>query len=214
MLRKIIVFTTLLIWSFNLKAQEKSTIKLKIETGFDLGKPGAFLNFEPKVRSTENTVIGLRFGLMAYPGSSDIGTINTQTIGNNADFKYIINEESGNGIISFVPTFDNYLNKNILLEKYFFRPYLGLGAGYYILGAYIEVTQINTANAAEDEVKGRVRNQLGLLLRGGIEFDKFIIGLEYNFTPKTDIELPNGQTIGTIDLSFIGLSVGFMIGLG
>ncbi|TRX54837.1 hypothetical protein FNH22_18965 [Fulvivirga sp. M361] len=214
MLRKILLLVTLLFRLFNLNAQEQGNIKLKIEAGFDLEKPGLFLNVEPKVRATKNSVIGLRVGVVGYSGTKSVSTIDTQTTGNNADFEYIINEKSGNGIISFVPTFDHYLNENIFLNKHFFRPYLGLGVGYYLLGTYIEVTQLDKANASEDEIKGSVSNQVGLLVRGGIEFDKLIIGLEYNFTPKADIELPDGQTIGTIDLSFFGLSFGFTIGLG
>ncbi|WKN45662.1 hypothetical protein [Tunicatimonas pelagia] len=189
-------------------------MKLKIETGFDLGKPGLFLNVEPKVRSTENTVVGLRFGVVGYSGSNSISTINTQTIGNNTGFEYTVNEKSGNGVISFVPTFDYYLNENILLNKYFFRPYLGLGVGYYLLGTYVEVTQLDKADFSREEIRGSVSNQIGVLVRGGVEFNKLIIGLEYNFTPKGDIELPNTQTIGTVDLSFIGLSFGYTIGFG
>ena len=203
----------MLFWLFNLSAQQQSNMKLKIEAGLDLEKPGLFLNVEPKVRSTENTVIGLRVGIIAYSGTNSINTIDTQTTGNNADFEYTINERSGNGIISLVPTFDHYLNENILLNRYFFRPYIGLGIGYYLLVSYIEVTQRNKANSSEKEIKGSVSNQAGLLIRGGMEFDKLIIGLEYNFTPKADIELPDGKTIGTIDLSFFGLSFGFAIGL-
>lgn len=214
LLKKTLIFITQLFWLFNLNAQEQSNTKLKVETGFDPIKQGLFFNVEPKVNATENTVIGLRFGIIGYPGSKSISTIKTQTIGNNANFEYIINEKSGNGVISFVPTFDYYLNESMFLDKYFFRPYLGLGVGYYLLGAYIEVSQIDKANSSQDEVKGRVSNQVGILLRGGIEFNKLIIGLEYNFTPKADIELPNDQTIGTIDLSYIGLSFGFSIEIG
>jgi hypothetical protein len=214
LLKKISIFITLLFWFFNLNAQEQSNIKLKIEAGFDPVKQGLFLNVGPKVKTTKNTAIGLRFGLIGFPGSKSISTIKTQTTGNNTNFQYIINKKSGNGIISFVPTFDYYLNENIFLERYIFRPYLSLGVGYYILGAYVEVSEIDTANSSIDEIKGSVSNQIGLLLKGGIELDKLIIGLEYNFTPKAYIEIPNGQRIGTIDLSYIGLSFGFTIGIG
>lgn len=194
-------------------AQEQGNMKLKIETGFDLGKPGVFLNIEPKIKSSESTVFGLRFGIVAYSGSNNVSTANTQTTGNNVDFEYTVSETSGNGIISFVPTFDYYLNESIFLDRHFFRPYLGLGIGYYILGTYLEVTQRDIANAMEEEVRGRISNQIGFLFRAGIELERLIIGLEYNFTPKADIDLPNGETIGTIDLSFVGLSLGFTIGL-
>ncbi|MEO0331216.1 MAG: hypothetical protein AAF223_05955, partial [Bacteroidota bacterium] len=178
MLRKIVILITLLFWLLDVNAQQSGNMKLKIETGFDLEKPGLFLNVEPRMRATENTVIGLRFGIVGYSGSNSISTIDTQTIGNNADFEYTINEKSGNGVISFVPTLDYYLNENILLNKYFFRPYLGLGVGYYLLGTYIEVTQLDKAGFSKEEIKGSVSNQVGFLVRGGVEFNKLIIGLE------------------------------------
>ena len=214
MLRKIVILVAFLLCVFSLNAQEQGNMKLKIEAGFDLEKPGLFLNVEPKVKSTENTVIGLRFGVIGYSGTNTISTLNTQTTIHTTGIQYIINEKSGNGIISFVPTFDYYLNENIFLNRHFFRPYLGLGVGYYVLGTYIEVSEINTANSTEDEIEGRVSNQPGILFRGGIELDKLIIGLEYNFIPKADIKLPNGQTIGIVDLSFIGMSFGFALELG
>lgn len=213
MLGRLSISIIMLFWFCDVSAQEQGNMKLKIETGLDLGKPGVFLNVEPKIKSSEATVFGLRFGIVAYSGSNDVSTANTQTTGNNADFEYTISETSGNGIISFVPTFDYYLNESIFVERHVFRPYLGLGVGFYILGTYLEVTQLDIANAMEKEVRGRISNQIGFLFRAGIELEKLIIGLEYNLTPKADIDLSNSETIGTIDLSFVGLSLGFMIDL-
>ncbi|MEM9857683.1 MAG: hypothetical protein AAF843_10015 [Bacteroidota bacterium] len=128
--------------------------------------------------------------------------------------EYDINEKAGNGIISLTPTFDYHLNEKLFKQKHIFRPYLGLGVGYYILASYIELTQINTARSSRQELKARAIRQIGLLLRGGVKFDKLVVGLEYNFTPSSDIELDNGQKIGTVDLSFIALCFGFRIDLG
>ncbi len=63
-------------------------------------------------------------------------------------------------------------------------------------------------------MEGSVNNQVGFLLRGGFELGKTRLGLEYNFIPKADIEIPNGQIIGTVDNSYFGLSIGFTIGGG
>ena len=41
--------------------------------------------------------------------------------------------------------------------------------------------------------------------------EKIRFGLEYNLILKTDIEIPNGQIIGTVDNSYLGLSIGFTI---
>ncbi len=59
---------------------------------------------------------------------------------------------------------------------------------------------------------GSVKNQLGLLLRGGLEIGNTRYGIAYNFIPKAAIKIPNGQIIGTINNSYLGLSIGFKLG--
>ena len=61
---------------------------------------------------------------------------------------------------------------------------------------------------------GNVKNQLGFLIRGGLEIKNLRYGLEYNFMPQADIKIPNIQTIGTIDNSYLGLSIGYTFGRG
>ncbi len=51
-----------------------------------------------------------------------------------------------------------------------------------------------------------------MLLRAGLESDKLILGVEYNFVPKANVELPDGEVAGTVDKSYFGLSVGLAIG--
>jgi len=93
---------------FSLNAQ----IKLRIEPGIilletDSDGLGLLLNIEPKIKSSENTVIGLRFGIALNPQNFKID--------DNSQF-FIDNLEEDNSIISFTPTFDYYLNKkNITL---------------------------------------------------------------------------------------------------
>ena len=180
---------------FNLTAQ----VSLRIEPGVLLANDsenlGLLLNIEPKVKASENTVIGLRFGI----------AINPQKISVNNNSSFFIDELDDNGIISFVPTFDYYLNDN----KY--RPYIGLGLGYYLFND-IDISDRN--NGSTDVLVGSVKNQLGFLLRGGFEIRNIRYGLEYNFMPKADIKIPNAQTIGTLDNSYLGLSIGFTIGRG
>lgn len=107
-----------------------------------------------------------------------------------------------NAVISLMPTFDYYLNDN------FTHPYFGIGLGYYLFSSVI------IANPSENVTEGTVNNQLGLLLRGGIEWGKTRIGLEYNFIPKANIKIPNGEVIGTVDYSYLRMSIGFTIGGG
>ena len=175
---------------FGLNAQ----VKLKVEPGVlletDSENLGLLLNIEPHVKASEKTVIGLRFGI----------AVNPQKINIDNDSSFFIDELDDNGIISFVPTFDYYFNINRI------KPYLGLGTGYYLFNN-IDVSNRNTALTVE----GNVKNQLGFLIRGGLQLGNTRFGLAYNFIPKADIKIADDQIIGTIDNSYLGLSIGFII---
>ncbi|MFK8005388.1 MAG: OmpW family outer membrane protein [Saprospiraceae bacterium] len=187
---------------------------MKIEIGFlwdtineKIYLSGPFLYVEPKLKASKNTVIGLRIG----------AALNTQAIKNSDPFEFYIgkNYNSNNVAISLIPTFDYYFAKNK------FRPYLGLGVGYYFLTtskkAFVGGNFI-------DAVEVSINNKMGILIRGGLDLNKvkvgrldlskFTVGLEFNYIPKADIEIPNGQKIGTISNSNIALSIGHIIGNG
>jgi hypothetical protein len=178
----------------NLNAQ----VILRIEPGVlletDSENIGLLLNIEPKVKFSENIIIGLRFGIAVNPQKFKI----------EDSSQFFIDDLDDNGIISFVPTFDYYLNKNN------YRPYVGLGLGYYLFNNI----DVSTRNGSVKVLEGSVNNQLGFLLRGGLEIGNTRCGLEYNFIPKANIEIPNGQTIGTVNNSYFGVSIGFAIGGG
>ncbi len=169
---------------------------LRIEPGIlletDSENLGVLLNVEPKVKISENTRFGLRFGIAVNPQKFKI----------NNSTSFFIDDLDDNAIMSFVPTFDYYLN------AHHYCPYIGLGLGYYVFNNI----DVSTRNTSVNILEGRVNNQLGMLLRGGLEIGHTRFGLEYNFMPKADIEIPDGQTIGTVDNSYFGLSVGFTIG--
>ena len=59
-----------------------------------------------------------------------------------------------------------------------------------------------------------IKKLVGFLFRGGFEMRKLRVGLEYTFLPEADITLPGEETVGTLRSSFLGLSVGLMIGGG
>lgn len=210
-----ILFIILLFCSFRLSAQKENNIKLKIEIGLNAdsyeGKiygSGYFLSVEPKLKVSKIAAIGLRIG----------AAVNTQLIKYHDRFQFFIeknelNDSGNNSVISFVPTFDFFLNKNNV------RPYLGLGVGYYFLATNKDV--FARANPL-DAFKVSINNQVGFLLRGGLDFrefvvgksdlSKFSVGFEFNYIPKADVEIPNGQTVGTIANSNIALSIGYTIG--
>ncbi|UZO79618.1 hypothetical protein NBT05_11705 [Aquimarina sp. ERC-38] len=177
----------------NLNAQ----VILRIEPGLLLesnsNSLGLLLNIEPKVEASKNAVIGLRFGIATNP----------QKIRLNDNLPYFIDELNDNAVISFIPTYDYYFNT----KRY--RPYLGFGLGYYLF-SNIDVSDRN--NGSLEILEGSVKNQMGFLLRGGIEIGNIRYGLEYNFIPKATINIRNKQSVGTIDNSYLGLFIGFKIG--
>lgn len=195
MLKKIVLPIALIFCLASLHAQEARNIKLSIEAGLlpvsESENLGIFLNIEPKLKIVENGFLGLRLGLV----------INPQSIEFYDPFLFSINEEFDNGGFSFVPTFDYYIHtKN-------FRPYLGAGIGAYLVTKSIDIFENTSSNRFEANVK----NQLGFLFRGGIERNRFRFGIEYNLILKRDIEIPDSPAVGTVDNSYLGLSIGFMI---
>jgi hypothetical protein len=176
-------------------AQEESRIKWRIEPGLLIASNsenlGLLLNFEPQIKVSKNTFIGLRFGV----------ALNSQKFKINDTTQFFIDEQNDNAVISFVPTFDYILND----DKY--RLYVGFGIGYYLLN-YIDVSK---RNGSVELLEGDVSDQPGILLRGGFEIGHTRIGLEYNVIPKADIELPTREIMGTVNNSYLGLNVGFTL---
>lgn len=189
-LKKKLLFLIVLCGLFNLNAQ----VKLRIEPGFLLKTEsenlGLLLNVEPHIVIANNKVIGLRFGL----------AVNPQKFTTSDSSQFFFDDKNDNAVLSFMLTFDYYLNEN------YTRPYLGLGLGYYLFSS------VDIANPSENVTVGSVSNQLGLLLRGGFQWGRTKFGLEYNFIPKADIKIPSDLTIGTVDNSYFGISIGFTIG--
>lgn len=189
-LKKIAVFAIVLFGVFDLNAQVKFRLEPGVLLKTESENLGLLFNVEPNIEISTNKVIGLRFGL----------ALNPQRFENSAQFFF--DDRNDNAILSFMPTFDYYLN-----EKYT-RPYVGIGLGYYLFST------VDIANPSDNITEGSANNQLGLLLRGGIEWGQTKFGLEYNFIPKGDIRIPSGLTIGTVDNSYLGISIGFTIGSG
>ena len=128
----------------SLNAQLKSNFRLGIETGYiafsGSNNLGLFLNIEPKLKSSKNTFIGLRMSL----------AVNSQTFENSDATQYMIEEEYDNGFFSFVPTFDHYFGKDDL------RPYLGVGAGVYVVSSFVDVFHVSGQDPANKKIEVRL----------------------------------------------------------
>lgn len=200
-LKKGLILITLLFFLNNLSAQAPNRFALGIEIGTvassDLNSNGFLLNIEPKYKIIENGFIGLRFGVSI--GSRGKNEAN--------DMQFNIESMSGSGALSIVPTFDYYFNDNK------FRPFSGIGIGYYSFND-LDVIRTDSVTSIQEQFKGKVNSQIGLLLRSGFELAKFRLTLEYNLISKVDIEAPDAQIIGKVSEGYWGLSIGFRIGGG
>lgn len=199
MLKKLLVLLTLICCSFNINAQEESTVKLGVETGFlplskDTENLGLFVNIEPKVKILKNTFLGLNIGL----------TINSHSFENSNPLQYLIDERFDNAIFSFMPTVDYYLKINN------YHPFIGLGLGYHLHPNPIEIFSSVSTPSPENVIEGTVGKRIGFLLRGGVEIGRLRLGILYTLVPKGDIKLSNEEIIGTVANSYFGVSIGFM----
>lgn len=141
-IKKLLPLIILLLYCFfNLNAQ----VTLRVEPGVlletDSDNLGLLLNIEPKVKASENTVIGLRFGIVT----------NSQKIRIDRSLPFFIDELDDNGVISFISTFDYYLNN----KKH--RPYMGLGLGYYLFN---DIDILDRNSSSVNILEGSVKNQL------------------------------------------------------
>ena len=165
-LQKNLFIIPLLCCLIHLNAQDRSKITLRIEPGALIATASEnlsiLLNVEPKIKISDHSVIGMRFG----------AALNAHKYNNIDPEKFFISDDD-NAIMSLVPTYDYFFNQ----QQY--RPYLGIGIGYYIF-SYSDVFQVGAAGRLE----GQVKNQVGGMLRAGFEGGKTRIGLEYNLVPN------------------------------
>lgn len=210
-LLKTILSLTILLSSFvNLSAQKEQTIKLKVEAGLNW-KPaernaiwdwGQIYGLEVKLKTSENTFIGLRIQANENFQINEKYKPAQFFIDNDIKINYF--EATSGTQISFVPTFDYYFSGNRI------QPYLGAGIGYYMLAPPLKFLQNSTTPGVLETTVG---NQLGLLVRGGIDIGKISVGLEFNYILEADIKIPSGLVIGTVNDSFIALLIGYSFGL-
>lgn len=194
LIKKMLLAITLIFSLSKLNAQINDQVKLTTQLGFLVESAsesaGFFINAEPKLKLTENAFMGLRMTIIFNPHKINIH--------NPQQFFY--NPRNDNGGVSLVPTFDYYMTVNNL------RPFIGLGAGPYMISRYIDITP-----RAGDFFEATIKRQFGVLFRGGVESHNLRIGLEYNLISKADINEPNGQTIGIVDNSYLGLTIGCLL---
>ncbi|MFV8343075.1 hypothetical protein [Flavobacterium sp. XS2P39] len=178
----------------NVYAQKEGGFRVGLDLGYTFpsnGGGGVLFSLEPKYNIKENMNIGLRIGVAAM--IRDI-----EDNGNTTSAKV-----SANG--SYVATYDYYFNG----AGTSFVPYIGGGAGYYSI-ANVEFDDTSESDAVAIDATGK----MGALIRGGFEWGKFRMGLEYNLVPESDLQNINGDHIGTVSNTYLGVHLGFYVGGG
>jgi outer membrane protein W len=192
---KKVFLTAFAIFAFaNGYSQKEGGFRVGLDLGYTVpsnGGGGILFSIEPKYNIKDNMNIGLRIGAAAMV--RDI-----QDNGNSTSAKV-----SANG--SYVGTYDYYFSQS----GNSFVPYVGGGVGYYSL-ANVEFDDTNTSTNTTLDASGK----MGGLVRGGFEWGKFRMGLEYNIVPDSSLQNMSGANIGTVSNSYLGIHLGFYLGGG
>lgn len=196
-MKKVILLALITLAVANGYSQRKGGFRVGLDLGYVPagGGGGGMFSLEPKYNIKDNMNIGLRLGAAAVVRD----LVSTQ----NEEFTAKVA-----GIGSYVGTYDYYFHKSGSGSS--FAPYVGGGIGYYSL-ANVEVD--DTASTSE-EITPAVSGVMGGLIRGGIEWAGFRMGLEYNFIPDSDLEDLNGNKVGTAKNAYLGIHIGFFVGGG
>ena len=181
-MKKLILFTIIVLTITNINAQEKGKFRAGLDLGLAFaGSGGGFLfSIEPKYNLTDNSNVGLRIGTAAY----------ARNILSDIDLDVSVNS-------NVLATYDYYFNKGNSSTA----PFLGAGLGIYSLAS------IKSDSFIYDELG--TGTEFGGMIRGGVEFGKLRLALEYNIVPKTDFLLGS-----SIKNSYLGFSIGFYLGGG
>ncbi len=196
-MKKIILLALLTLAVANSYSQEKGKFRVGLDLGYvpASGGGGGLLSLEPKFNIKDNMNIGLRLG----------GAAVVRDLVSNDNDEYTAKVA---GISSFVGTYDYYFHKSGSGSS--LAPYIGAGLGYYSL-ANVEV---DDSDVDSGELNPAVSGVFGGLIRGGLEWGGFRVGLEYNFIPDSDLEDLDGDKVGTAKNAYLGIHVGFFVGGG
>ena len=192
-MKKIILVVLLALAFTSGYSQKKGAFRVGLDGGYvpTGGGGGGLLSLEGKYNLTNNMNVGLRFSSAGIARNIEMG--NGQVT--NADIS---------GIASIVGTYDYYIH----IGSISLVPYFGGGIGYYSI-ANVEAEGASYTSNIEST------GELGGLIRGGIEWGKLRVGLEYNIVPNSNLQDINGNVTNvTVDNAYFGITIGFYLGGG
>lgn len=192
-MKKIILSVCIALFCVSGYAQKEGGFRVGLDLGVvpTNGGGGVMFSLEPKYNIKDNMNVGLRIGIAAIVRDiNDSGSTTSAKVAANG---------------SYVATYDYYFNG----AGKSFVPYIGAGAGYYSI-ANVEFDDTDNS----DNVMVDATGKMGGLVRGGFEWGKFRMGLEYNLVPESTLQDINGNNQGTVANSYVGIHLGFYVGGG
>lgn len=191
------IFVALLIMN-TAYSQQAGRFRYQMDFGTAVPKDGgigAIVNIEPQVLAMDNLAIGMRMGVAGLAKDIvyyDIPDDYDGEIGAN---------------VSVLATANYYFN----FGKGNVAPYVGAGFGYYGLSNI----DIEETNIDEDEIENlEAAFAWAPMVRAGVELNKFRIGVEYNFVPKSNLQNVGGDVIGQATNEYFAFTLGFFVGGG
>lgn len=193
-MKRVILIAVMTLFLANGYSQEKGKFRVGLDFGYvpTGGGGGGMFSLEPKFNLTDNMNVGLRLGVAGI--ARDIET--NWGIGTTAKI-------SANS--SIVGTYDYYIH----IGSTSFAPYFGAGFGYY------EIANVEFDESSSETVTPDSSGEMGGLIRGGFEWGKFRMGIEYNFVPDSKLQDSSGNVTNvTVANSYLGIHLGFYLGGG
>ncbi|WP_420151723.1 hypothetical protein [Spirosoma sp.] len=186
----------LMLVAISATAQEYKPFKVNVSVGYakplNAGVSGGFLAaVEPKYGLSDNFDLGLRLELASVARGV---------------------QQNGNTYTGDVGAFASYL----LTGSYLFgtggvRPFLGVGAGLYTIGAGGTVV-ISSNGQPNRNIELVSDTKFGGMIRGGIKAGHFVASVEYNAVPTSKNNTSALEV--TTENAYLGIKVGVDIGGG
>jgi len=179
-------------------SQQAGKFRYQMDLGVAMPKDGgigAIVNLEPQILVMNNLALGMRMGVAGL--AKDIVYHDIQD-----DYDGEIGAN-----ISVLATANYYFN----FGKGNVAPYVGGGFGYYGLSNL----DIEESDYDEDDFENLEANfAWAPMLRAGVELNKFRIGVEYNFVPKSNLQDVRGDVVGRATNEYFAFTLGFFVGGG
>lgn len=192
-MKKITFLFLILLTSFSF-AQEKGKFRASLDLGYATssdGGGGASLYLEPMYNIKDNISVGIRIGTPILFKKIEF-------------FDGETSETTGDTNLNLIATLDYHFNKNNLS----FVPFVGAGIGYIL------TPNIGANRFSDIDHKIQYSGKINGMIRGGFEWKKLRLSLDYNFIPKSDLIDIDGSKIGTSKNSYFGINIGLFVGGG